>query len=79
MMLAQVCGMEPGELIWTGGDCHIYDNHQEQVALQLSRKPHPLPTMHLNPEVKDIFSFSYEDFTLQGYVCDPAIPAPVAV
>jgi len=79
MMLAQVCGMEPGEFVWAGGDCHVYDNHQEQVALQMTRRPHRLPTMHLNPEVKDIFSFSYEDFTLQGYVCDPAIPAPVAV
>ncbi|MEK7538524.1 MAG: thymidylate synthase [Patescibacteria group bacterium] len=79
MMIAQVCGLEPGEFIWTGGDTHIYSNHMEQVALQLSRPPRPLPTMRLNPAITDIFKFKYEDFELVGYDPHPAIKAPVAV
>ena len=79
MMIAQVCGLEPGEFIHTTGDTHLYLNHLEQAALQLSREPRPLPRMIINPEVKDIFSFNYEDFTLEGYDPWPAIKAPVAV
>jgi thymidylate synthase len=79
MMMAQVCYLEPGEFVHTFGDVHIYSNHTEQVNLQLSRKPFPLPTMKLNPNVKDIFDFTYEDFTLENYQCHPAIKAPVAV
>lgn len=79
MMIAQVCGLEPGEFIHTTGDTHIYKNHFEQVALQLSREPRPLPKMKLNPEIKSIFDFKYEDFTLEGYDPWPAIKAPVAV
>ncbi|RTK96051.1 MAG: thymidylate synthase [Lysobacterales bacterium] len=78
-MLAQVCGLEAGEFIWTGGDCHIYSNHFEQVDTQLAREPLPLPRMVLNPEVRDLFAFRYEDFRLEGYECHPAIKAPVAV
>ena len=79
MMIAQVCGLEPGEFIHTTGDTHLYLNHLEQAALQLSREPRQLPRMIINPEVKDIFSFKYEDFTLEGYDPWPAIKAPVAV
>ena len=79
MMLAQVCGLEPGEFIHTTGDTHIYLNHLEQVDLQLSREPRQLPSMRINPDVKDIFSFRYEDFTLEDYDPWPAIKAPVAV
>ncbi|MBP5211106.1 MAG: thymidylate synthase [Bacteroidales bacterium] len=79
MMIAQVCGYQLGDFVHTFGDVHIYSNHFEQVATQLSREPRPLPTMHINPEVKDIFSFKYEDFTLEGYDPWPAIKAPVAV
>ncbi|MBP5335020.1 MAG: thymidylate synthase [Bacteroidales bacterium] len=79
MMIAQVCGLEPGEFIHTTGDTHLYLNHLEQAALQLSREPRPLPRMIINPQVKDIFSFKYEDFTLEGYDPWPAIKAPVAV
>ena len=79
MMIAQVCGLEPGEFIHTTGDTHLYLNHLEQAALQLSREPRPLPRMIINSEVKDIFSFKYEDFTLEGYDPWPAIKAPVAV
>jgi thymidylate synthase len=78
-MMAQVCGLQVGEFIHTFGDVHIYSNHLEQVNLQLTRKPYPLPTMKLNPEVKDIFGFVYEDFTLENYQFHPAIKAPVAV
>jgi thymidylate synthase len=79
MMIAQVCDLELGDFIWTGGDTHIYSNHYEQVATQLSREPRPLPTMKINPEVKDIFGFKYEDFTLENYDPYPGIKAPVAV
>ena len=79
MMIAQVCGLQPGEFIHTTGDTHLYLNHLEQAALQLSREPRPLPRMIINPEVKDIFGFKYEDFTLEGYDPWPAIKAPVAV
>ena len=79
LMMAQVCGLEPGEFIHTTGDTHLYRNHFEQVALQLSREPRPLPTMRLNPAVTDLFAFRYEDFTLEGYDPHPAIKAPVAV
>ncbi len=79
MMMAQVCGYEPGDFVWTGGDCHLYSNHLEQARLQLTREPRPLPTMRLNPEVKDLFAFRFEDFTLEGYDPHPHIKAEVAV
>jgi thymidylate synthase len=79
MMIAQVCGLGYGDFVHSFGDVHLYNNHFEQAELQLSRKPFGLPTMKINPEVKDIFSFQYEDFTLENYECHPAIKAPVAV
>jgi thymidylate synthase len=79
MMVAQVCGYEPGDFVWTGGDCHLYLNHLEQTQLQLSREPRALPTMRINPEVNDIFAFTIDDFTLEGYDPHPHISAPVAV
>lgn len=79
LMMAQVCDLAPGEFIWTGGDCHIYSNHMEQVQTQLAREPRAWPAMKLNPAKKDIFAFEYEDFTLEGYDPHPAIKAPVAV
>jgi thymidylate synthase len=79
MMIAQVCGLQPGEFIHTFGDVHIYSNHMEQVKLQLTRTPFPLPQMRLNPDVNDLFSFRFEDFVLENYQCHPAIKAPVAV
>ncbi|MBM3440439.1 MAG: thymidylate synthase [Bacteroidetes bacterium] len=79
LMVAQVCDLQPGDFVHTFGDVHIYNNHLEQVKLQLSRTPYPLPVMKINPEVKDIFSFRFEDFTLENYQCHPAIKAPVAV
>jgi len=79
MMVAQVCDLEQGDFVHTFGDVHIYNNHMEQVNLQLSRSFYPLPTMRLNPNVKSIFDFRYEDFTLENYQCHPAIKAPVAV
>nr|WP_297913495.1 thymidylate synthase [uncultured Allomuricauda sp.] len=79
LMIAQVCGYQPGEFVHTFGDAHIYNNHLEQVELQLSREPRPLPTMRLNPEVKDIFEFRFEDFELLNYDPHPHIKAVVAV
>ena len=79
MMLAQVCDLEPGDFIHTFGDAHLYSNHMEQVATQLSRRPFPLPTMRLNPEVKGIFDFTFDDFELTGYESHPPIRAPIAV
>ncbi|WP_200976813.1 thymidylate synthase [Echinicola sp. 20G] len=79
MMIAQVCDLEPGEFIHTFGDTHLYSNHIEQTKLQLSRDCRPLPTMKINPEIKDIFSFKYEDFELLNYDPHPHIKAPVAV
>ena len=79
MMLAQVCGLKPGEFIHTIGDAHIYLNHLEQVDLQLTREPRALPKMKINPDVKDIFGFRYEDFTLEGYDPWPAIKGEVSV
>lgn len=79
IMIAQVCGLQPGEFVHTFGDVHIYSNHMEQVKLQLGRTPYPLPVMKINPEVKDIFAFRYEDFSLENYQSHPAIKAPVAV
>lgn len=78
-MVAQVCGLEVGEFVWTGGDCHIYQNHREQVELQLTRELYTLPTLTLNPNVTDIFAFKYEDISVDGYESHPAIKAKVAV
>lgn len=78
LMMAQQAGLEPGEFVWTGGDCHIYDNHVEQVLEQLSRKPYPYPTMRIR-KADSIFSYQYEDFDVVDYQCHPAIKAPVAV
>lgn len=79
MMIAQVTGLVPGEFVHTLGDAHIYLNHREQVALQLTRTPRPLPVMRINPDVRSIFGFRYEDFLLDGYDPYPSIKAPVAV
>lgn len=79
MMIAQVTGLVPGEFVHTLGDAHIYLNHREQVALQLTRTPRPLPIMRINPDVRSIFGFRYEDFSLDGYDPYPSIKAPVAV
>ncbi|HEY5679364.1 MAG TPA: thymidylate synthase [Pseudomonadales bacterium] len=79
MMIAQVCDLQPGEFIHTFGDAHLYANHLEQADEQLSRVPLPLPTVTLNPEVRDIFGFRYEDFTLTNYRCHGTIKAPIAV
>ncbi|MEJ7821961.1 MAG: thymidylate synthase [Chitinophagaceae bacterium] len=79
MMIAQVCGLEPGEFIHSFGDVHLYKNHFEQAALQLSRKPFALPQMKINPDVKNIFDFKFGDFELLNYESHPAIKAPVAV
>lgn len=78
-MVAQVCGLDVGEFIWTGGDCHIYQNHREQVELQLTRSLYELPTLTLNPDIDDIFAFNYEDISVNGYESHPAIKAKVAV
>ena len=78
-MVAQQCDLQVGEFIWTGGDCHIYSNHTEQVALQLSRAPHPYPTLHIKRRPDSIFDYTYEDFEVIGYEHHPAIKAPVAV
>ncbi|URQ75595.1 MAG: thymidylate synthase [Candidatus Ochrobactrum gambitense] len=79
MMIAQVAGLKPGEFIHTLGDAHIYSNHFEQARLQLTRTPKKLPVMRINPDVKDLFSFRFEDFMLEGYEADPTIKAPIAV
>lgn len=79
MMIAQVCGLKPGEFIHTFGDAHLYSNHIEQTKLQLTREPKPLPTMHMNPEVTDLFAFTYEDFELKHYDPHPHIKAEVSV
>jgi thymidylate synthase len=79
MMVAQVCDLQLGDFVHTFGDAHIYSNHMEQVALQLSREPRPLPTMRINPEVKDIFGFKFEDFSLENYDPWPHIKGAVAV
>ncbi len=79
IMIAQVTGLTPGEFVWTGGDVHLYSNHFDQVREQLSREPKALPILRLNPEVKDLFAFTMDDFTLEGYDPHPAIKAPIAV
>jgi len=79
LMVAQVCGLEPGEFVHTLGDAHLYANHLEQAREQLGRTPRPLPRMELNPEVKSLFEFRFEDFQLHGYDPHPAIKAPIAV
>lgn len=79
MMMAQVTGLEPGDFVHTLGDAHLYANHFDQAKLQLTRTPKALPVMKLNPEIKDLFSFRYEDFTLIGYEADASIQAPIAV
>jgi thymidylate synthase len=79
MMIASICGLEYGDFVHSFGDVHLYNNHVEQAKLQLSRKPFPLPTMKINKEVKDIFSFQFSDFTLENYESHPGIKAPVAV
>ncbi|MBS1948779.1 MAG: thymidylate synthase [Bacteroidetes bacterium] len=79
MMVAQVCDLQPGEFVHSFGDVHLYNNHIEQAKLQLTRTPFPLPSMHIDPSVKNIFDFEYEDFKLENYQCHPAIKAAVAV
>jgi thymidylate synthase len=79
MMLAQVTGLQPGEFVHTFGDVHLYSNHFEQAHTQLAREPLPLPRMRINPDVKNLFDFRYEDFELQDYQSHPAISAPVAI
>ncbi len=79
MMVAQVCDLDLGDFIHTFGDAHLYSNHMDQVEIQMTRTPWPLPRMKLNPEVKNIFDFTWDDFELAGYVCHPGIRAPVAI
>ncbi|QPG05316.1 thymidylate synthase [Salinimonas marina] len=79
MMVAQVCGLKPGEFIHTLGDAHLYTNHLEQADLQLSREPYAAPTMHINPQITDLFAFSFDDFSLQDYQAHPHIKAAVAI
>ena len=78
-MVAQQCDLDVGDFIWTGGDCHIYSNHAEQVALQLSRDPRPYPTLRILRKPDSIFDYQFEDFAFDGYDPHPAIKAPVAV
>jgi thymidylate synthase len=78
-MVAQQCNLEPGEFIWTGGDCHLYSNHLEQVELQLSRKPFPLPRLVIGRKPASLFDYAFEDFEIVGYECHPHIKAPVAI
>ena len=78
-MVAQICDLEPGEFIWTGGDCHLYLNHIEQAKLQISRKPLDLPTLRLNPEIDNIDAFTYGDIEICDYVHHPHISAPISV
>ena len=78
-MVAQQCDLDVGDFIWTGGDCHIYSNHAEQVALQLARAPLPYPTLHIKRRPDSIFDYAYEDFEVLGYQSHPPIKAPVAV
>jgi thymidylate synthase len=78
-MVAQQCDLEPGEFIWTGGDCHLYSNHLEQVELQLSRKPFPLPRLVIGRKPASLFDYAFEDFEIVGYECHPHIKAPVAI
>lgn len=79
MMIAQVTGLQPGEFVHSFGDVHLYANHLEQADLQLSRQPHALPSMHVNPAVQDLFAFTASDFELRDYVADARIPAPIAI
>ena len=79
LMMAQVCDLEPGDFVWTGADTHIYLNHMEQVKLQLTREPKALPQMKINPDIKSIFDFKYEDFELINYDAHPHIPGKVSV
>jgi thymidylate synthase len=79
MMMAQVCDLEPGDFVHTLGDAHIYNNHLEQVDLQLTRKPKKLPQLKMNPDVKSIFDFKYEDFSLENYEADPSIKGAISV
>ncbi|NWF36701.1 thymidylate synthase [Mariprofundus sp. KV] len=79
MMVAQVCDLEPGDFVHTFGDAHLYSNHMEQVETQLAREPFTLPTMKINPDVKNIFDFTYDDFELINYECHPGIRAPIAI
>jgi len=79
MMIAQVCDLECGDFVHSFGDVHLYNNHMEQAKLQLSRTPFELPTLKINPAVKDIFSFDFSDFTIENYQCHPGIKAPVAI
>ena len=79
MMVAQVCGLQPGEFVHTLGDAHIYSNHFEQVQMQLARTPRELPVMKISPDVSDLFAFTFDDFSLVGYEADASISAPIAV
>ncbi|MEY3229231.1 MAG: hypothetical protein RL474_119, partial [Pseudomonadota bacterium] len=78
-MVAEQCNLQPGEFIWTGGDCHLYSNHLEQVKLQLSRTPYPLPSLKIHRKPESIFDYQFEDFEIVGYESHPHIKAPVAV